>query len=76
MTDYLCLLSKKEIKNIKKNPHTGHFFCEVENIINCNKDECKNKKGLRYSTKNNQIIEKSNIDKKKNFKFILSKKFS
>lgn len=63
MTDYLCLLSKEEIKNIKKNPHTGHFFCEIENIIDCNQDECKNKKGLRYSTKNDKIIGKSNIDK-------------
>jgi hypothetical protein len=61
----LCLLNDKELKLARKNPHTVQFFCEIDNIIDCNKNNCKNKKGYRYQREfADNILEKTNIKRK------------
>ena len=64
--NYLCILNNKEIDFIKKNHHTLQFFCEIDNIINCDKINCKTKKGYKYERSfNEQELKESNIIKNK-----------
>ena len=44
-----CNLNKKERLLVKKNPHSCSLFCTIDNIINCDQDNCHKKKGFKYS---------------------------
>ncbi len=47
--NYLCKLNNKELQKVQKNPHTIQFFCDIENILNCDNNDCDNQQGYKYS---------------------------
>lgn len=73
---FLCVLSVNEIKKLKKTPHNIHYFCNnYNNIINCKKDNCDNKKGYNYNKQTGILYKNSNIQKKNIIKYFKKKQY-
>ena len=48
---FLVFLNLFKLQKIQKNPHTIQFFCDIENILNCDNNDCVNQSGYKYSLK-------------------------
>ena len=57
---YLCKINNEFHNVIKKNPHTVHFFCDIKDVINCDKNKCDGK-GYKYERDIEEELEDSNI---------------
>lgn len=51
--EMICRLNAPQLLQIKKNPHSAHFFCNYDNVFFCNtkseKDKCDKMTGIRYN---------------------------
>ena len=67
MTEYyfFCKLTPEQKILAKKNPHTLHIFCTIDNIIYNNTNKIIQENGYSYQRNlSNKLLTKSSINKK------------